>query len=254
MANIRVVAFHAGVSHITGYPLGGAPGDVIIWHGENYPDFVVEGCIFEVEIIREWTLGCTPCISGPILSQCIDIPALGLPPLKVRECVPKSNEYKMDQVIPGWKPNVFGSDPILDALAYQNQGQENHALEILRGILKQDLRCIDAHVHLGNFSFGEGKSRTSSRIALKHYTLAVEMGNFFLGPSFQGKLPWGWINNRPYLRALYGQCISWWALEEFKEATKVANHILKLNPPDHQGIRALLPELKARIPYDAGKL
>lgn len=223
--------------------------ETIVWHGENYPDFIVAGCLFEVEPTRDWFFGTTHFISGPILSQSIDIKALGLIPLAVRENIPKSNEYEMDQVIPGWEPNVFGSDPILEAVDYKNCGDYDNAYKILNKILREDLRCIDAHVHLGNFAFGEGRSRYYVRIALKHYTVGVSLGNYFLGDGFKGKLPWGWINNRPYLRALHGQCISYWALDQFKDAIKVARQILKLNPPDNQGVRFLIPDLKANHPY-----
>jgi hypothetical protein len=254
MSSTWFVAINAGASHITSYPLGDHSGEVVVWHGENYPDFVVEGCIFEVEVTKDWTFGNTHFISGPILSQRIDIPALGLLPLAVRERIPKSNEYEMEQVIPGWEPNFFGSDPIINAVEYKNKGDYVQAWDLLRKILKEDLRCVDAYVHLGNFCFGEGVNRYTTRIALKHYSVAVAMGNFFLGANFKGKLPWGWINNRPYLRALHGQCICFWALEEFKDATKVARYILKLNPMDNQGIRFLIPELKVKKPYGESNL
>lgn len=251
MASQLLVAVNTGINHITAYPLD--TEQTIVWQGEN-TDYVVEGCLFEVDITREWMFGSTHFITGPITSQRIDIPALGVTPLRVRECIKCSKEYEMEQVIPGWEPNVFGSDPILEAVELKNKGEHEQARNILRNIIKEDIRCIDAHVHLGNFAFGAGDSRSMIRVALNHYSVAVLMGKFFLGDNFKGTLPWGWINNRPYLRALHGQCICFWALGEFKEAMKVAKYILKVNPMDNQGIRFLTTELKEKKPYDASTI
>lgn len=247
MASSWFVAINASINHITCYQKDSH--ESLVWQGENYPDFVVEGCIFEVDPTREWMFGSTQFISGPIMHHYIDIPALGLVPLRVRECLPKSKEYKMEQIIPGWEPNVFGSDPILMAVELRNQGDALEACDALRKILKQDMRCIDAHVHLGNFTFDDAIDLSSVRIALKHYTVAVSMGTWFLGENFKGTLPWGWINNRPFLRALHGQCLCYWALDQWREALKVAKYILKLNPLDNQGVEQLIIDLKAKKPY-----
>jgi len=246
LATIELVAISAGNNNITAYRLDTM--DKVVWKGSNYPSLVVEGEIFEVEPEKEWTYKKTPYISGKIISQRIDIPALELVPLPVH-CIDKRNqEYEMEQIIPGACPDEM-EDPITEAVELKNMGRMDEAWELLNQVIKQDLRCIDAHVHMGHFKFGDGLSEYWVKQALKHYTVGAELGNFFLGYFFDGKLPWIAIDNRPYLRALHGQCLSYWALGNFQAAAEIARSILKLNKPDNQGIRFILSQIEDRIPY-----
>jgi tetratricopeptide (TPR) repeat protein len=52
-----------------------------------------------------------------------------------------------------------------------------------------------------------------------------------------GVLPWGWIDNRPWLRFLNGYGLCLWRLGNFKEAEHVFDRVLWLNPTDNQGVR-----------------
>ncbi len=246
MASIELVAIYAGNNSITAYCLD--TREKVVWKGSNYPSLVVEGEIFEVEPEKEWTFHKTRYISGKIISQRIDIPALELDPLPVHCIDKRKQEYEMEQIIPGACPDEL-EDPISDAVELKNMGQYDEAWEILNRVVKQDLRCIDAHVHMGNFKFGNGLSEYWVKQALKHYTVGAELGEFFLGYFFAGKLPWAAIDNRPYLRALHGQCLSNWALGDFETAAEIARTLLKLNKPDNQGIRFILPQIESRIPY-----
>jgi hypothetical protein len=79
---------------------------------------------------------------------------------------------------------------------------------ILMNLLAQDLRCLDAHAHLGNREFDYRPEK-----ALRHYDTGRAIGDLTLGPTFRGALPWGLIDNRPYLRCLHGKGLALWRLE-----------------------------------------
>lgn len=246
MKTMELVSIRSDFESITAYRLG--TKEKIIWHGENDDNFIVQGEIFEVLPEKEWTFGHSTNIKGKIINQRIDIPALGLNPLLVHLGDPKSKEYEMEQLIPGLKRGSY-ENPIVEAVELRSSGMVFEALEILMKVVKEDLRCIDGHVHLGNLKFSDGMHDYFTKIALKHYTVGVELGNFFLGDQFSGKLPWGLLDNRPYLRALHGQCLSYWALNQFEEAEKVAQQLLRFNKNDNQGVRFILPDIKKKLPY-----
>jgi hypothetical protein len=63
------------------------------------------------------------------------------------------HEYEMEQVLPGEDPDNPDTDPILDAIDLEQAGDHKNARRILMDMLASDLRCLDAHAHLGNFAF-----------------------------------------------------------------------------------------------------
>ena len=74
----------------------------------------------------------------------------------------------MEQVRPGNDPEDFDSDPIFEANELKEMGDRAGAEEILNKLLEADLRCLDAHAHLGNQLF-----RTSPDWALRHYEVST---------------------------------------------------------------------------------
>jgi len=77
----------------------------------------------------------------------------------------------------------------------------------------------------------------------------VRIGELSLGDHFEGVLPWGLIDNRPFLRCLYGYGLCLWRLERFDEAGDVFERILWLNPSDNQGARIVIDAVRARHPW-----
>jgi hypothetical protein len=107
-------------------------------------------------------------------------------------------------------------------------------------MLLEDLRCLDAHAHLGNLGFDE-----RPEVAVHHYEVGVRVGELSLGEGFEGLLPWGRVDNRPFLRCMHGFGICLWRLGRDREAIDVFERMLWLNPTDNQGVRFLLPEVRA---------
>ena len=152
--------------------------------------------------------------------------------------------FEMEQVLPGADPDDFDSDPILEAAELKDAGDTAGARDILAGMLEADLRCLDAHAHLGNLLFPH-----SPHWAINHYEVGVRIGELSLGDDFDGVLAWGLIDNRPFLRCMQGYGLCLWRLERWEEAEHLFRRMLWLNPSDNQGIRFLLPDVQAREPW-----
>jgi len=228
---------------------------------------VVPGQIATVEPKKHWRHNGHPYLSGKIASTRIDTAALGVTPLELNEFGDwdPANEYwgeeahpiddwakpiiargprpmfEMEQVLPGSDPEDHDSDPIGEANELEHMGDSARAQEILSKTLEADLRCLDAHAHLGTMLF-----RYSPHSALSHYEVGVRIGELSLGDDFDGVLAWGLIDNRPFLRCMQGYGLCLWRLERWEEAEHVFDRMLWMNPSDNQGIRLLLPDVRAR--------
>ncbi len=88
--------------------------------------------------------------------------------------------------------------------------------------------------------------------ATRHYEVGFRIGELSVGASFDGLLPWGWIDNRPFLRCMHGFGLCLWRLGRFDEAGFIFDRMLWLNPSDNQGLQFLIDDIHAKIPYPAG--
>jgi len=149
-------------------------------------------------------------------------------------------EYEFEQILPG-RGDPDSDDPIIDAMQLRDHGDAAAAVELLFGLLARDARCLDAHAHLGLLAFNAGEPH----VALGHYATGVQIGERSLPESFNGVLPWGWVDNRPFLRCLHGLALSAWRLGEHDRAETLCWALLWLSPADNQGVSSLLPEIIA---------
>ena len=195
--------------------------------------------------------------NGNILSRRIDAPSLGLKPLALRKLSPWDPKdgktrpkpaYEMEQIIPGEDPDDHHSDPIIEAADLAASGDKGSARTVLNNLCAQDLRCLDAHAHLGIIAFA-GKTKAAAELSLRHYEVGVRIGELSLGDNFDGFLLWGTIDNRPFHRCLVGYGLSLWRLKRFDEAAQVFERMLNLNPPDNLGAREMLDDARARQPW-----
>jgi tetratricopeptide (TPR) repeat protein len=226
---------------------------------------MVPGEIVTVRARKRWRYAGHPYLSGEIGSRRLDIGALGLLPLGLEEqgMWNPAEEYwgeegepleewarpivargprpafEMEQVLPGQDRDDPDDDPILQASELNAGGDPAGARKLLMDLLAADLRCLDAHAHLGNFAF-DGRPEQ----ALRHYEVGVRIGELSLGDGFGGALPWGHVDNRPFLRCLNGYGLCLWRLGRSSEAAGVLERMLWLNPSDNQGARLLLPEVR----------
>ncbi len=227
---------------------------------------VVPGETVVVTPRKQWRYSGHPYLSGEIESTRLDVAVLGLTPLRlesrgtwnpqeeywgeegepieewVKPIIARGPrpEFEMEQVLPGADPDDPFSDPITESNDLKDAGDQEAALKILMDLCEADLRCLDAHAHLGNFVFDH-----SPKEAIRHYEVGLRIGGLSLRDGFDGLLPWGHIDNRPFLRCLHGYGVCLWRLGRFEEAWKVFDRMLWLNPSDNQGIRFLVDEVKA---------
>ncbi len=151
----------------------------------------------------------------------------------------------MEQVVPRRDPDDFDADPICESSDLKDAGDPAAAKQILMDLCQADLRCLDAHAHLGNLVFDSW-----TNVAIRHYEVGMCIGELSLGPDFHGLLPWGHIDNRPFLRCMHGFGLCLWRLERFEEAERVFERMLWLNPSDYQGARFLIYDVRARNTWE----
>lgn len=226
---------------------------------------VVPGEIATVKPDKRWIYGGHPHVSGSIESIRLEPKALGLTPLRpeprgdwdpaeqywgdaggrgpawARKIIQHGRRprFEMEQVIPGDDPGDPWNDPIIKSNDKKNAGDYSGAYDLLMGLCLADLRCLDAHAHLGNLSFD-----TRPKDAIRHYEVGVRIGELLLPADFNGVLPWAMIDNRPFLRCLNGYGLCLWRLERFKESAAVFKRLLWLNPSDNQGVRLLMDDVR----------
>jgi tetratricopeptide (TPR) repeat protein len=154
-------------------------------------------------------------------------------------------EYEMQQVLPGDDPDDPESDPIIRSNDLKGQHDFAGARKIPMQLLDADLRCLDAHAHLGNLMFDVG-----AKDAIKHYEVGMRIGELSLGRGFDGVLSWSWIDNRPFLRCTHGYGLCLWRLGRTNEAAAVFERMLWLNPSDNQGERFNLHWIRERRAWE----
>jgi hypothetical protein len=228
---------------------------------------VVPGEIVVVKPRKQWGYAGHPYLSGEVESTRLDVSALGLAPLRLDEIGlwdPREHywgekgepidewakpiitwgprpEFEMEQVLPGWDPDDPFSDPITESNDLKDAGDFPEARKILMDLCQSDLRCLDAHAHLGNLVFD-----FEPNLAIRHYEVGLRIGELSLGGDFDGLLPWGHINNRPFLRCMHGYGLSLWRIGRFEDAERVFHRLLWLNPADNQGVRYVIDHVRQR--------
>ncbi|MBD3239214.1 MAG: hypothetical protein GF331_01405 [Chitinivibrionales bacterium] len=232
----------------------------------------VEGEILTVAASKVWQHRNTVYMSGDIIDCRLDVGALGLQPLgltEMGEWLPESEleledtngpfgsylkpilargpcrEFQMEQAIPGFDPDACDDDPIVRASEARHFGDWDTAYRIMAELLSDDLRCLDAHAHLGNWSFNASDEPHPiyESEARRHYEAGVRIGELSLGDNFDHVLPWALINNRPFLRCLHGYGLCLWRAGEVDAARSVFERMLRLNPSDDQAVCPLLADI-----------
>jgi tetratricopeptide (TPR) repeat protein len=227
---------------------------------------LVPGEIVTLRPSKEWRSARRAYVAGDVAETRLDVAALDLIPLRLDEhgMWEPADEYRgeegepveewarqivargprplfeLEQVLPGEDPDDPFTDPILESNDLKEAGDVAGARKILMDLCQSDLRCLDAHAHLGNLVF-EHDPQTAAR----HYEVGIRIGELSLGKDFDGVLAWGLIHNRPFLRCMHGYGLCLWRLRRVDEAERLFERMLWLNPNDNQGIRLLLPQVKA---------
>ena len=130
-------------------------------------------------------------------------------------------------------------EAIDEAVELHNAGKGTAGERGLRDVLERVPEHLDARWQLAGFLYRRGQVAEAAELwreALKLGRTAFPSRAFQLG---RDQLPWGWLENRPFLRCL----ASWMHMREeagaLEEALGAARELLALNPNDNQGVRCV---------------
>lgn len=236
---------------------------------------LIPGTVVTVRPRKQWSYAGHPYLSGDLEKSRVDVAALGLVPLELRDeglwdpseeywreegkAIPDGAsaiiargprpQFEMEQVLPGEDPNEPDQDVITRSNELKEVGERDEATRILMEALETDLRGLDAHAHLGNMIFEHWPQQ-----AVTHYEIGKAIGELSLGDDFDGVLPWGLVDNRPFFRCLHGYALCLWRLGNVSDAGKHFERMLWLNPSDNQGVRFLLDDVKKGVSWDESRL
>jgi tetratricopeptide (TPR) repeat protein len=128
-------------------------------------------------------------------------------------------------------------------------GDRRRAVKSFRRAIELDPLHADAHNHLGIV----GLEARKLSAAEQHFRAAIDGGQRHLERE-GGRVPWGFIENRPYLRGLANLALALSAQKKWPEALAIHKQMLKLNPDDNQGIRWLVGMDCLRVGDDEGAI
>jgi tetratricopeptide (TPR) repeat protein len=96
--------------------------------------------------------------------------------------------------------------------------------------------CADAHGILA------AAAKADSDQALAHWQAGVAAGKAALGSDYEEYVGefWGYLETRPYMRALFGLAWALWLRGQRDEAIAHLQEMLVFNPNDNQGVRYIL--------------
>ena len=133
-------------------------------------------------------------------------------------------------------PTAHAADDVFDkGMDHWWAGNRRDAVKLFRRALELDPQHADAHNHLGIVCLGARKLRGAEQ----HFRAAIDGGQRHL-ESEGGEVPWGLVENRPYLRALANLALVLCEQKKWPEALAIHKQMLRLNPNDNQGVRWLV--------------
>lgn len=209
----------------------------------------IAGSIITVTPKKQWTHARHPYLSGEVSAVRIDVSVLGLVPLALhREDVRDSAGrdaagsgrpvYRLAQVAP--TSGDLAAELLLEAQDCIDARDYAEADELLHKVLALDLRHLDAHAMLG-----ERNLPSWATLALHHFELGVAIGSLSVGADFDGVLPWGLVENRPFLRCLHGLSRALLRCDRREDAAAALQRLLRLDPADPLGAFARLAAIEA---------
>jgi hypothetical protein len=204
----------------------------------------------EVRRDIEWTHARHPYLSGDVSSVRIDAGVLGIVPLALHREDALHDAACLDADLDGrpvyWMAPVApaGEDASADLLLQAQECIDARAYaeadELLQKVLAVDLRHLDAHALLGERNLSSWPT-----LALHHFELGVAIASLTVGQDFDGVLPWGFVDNRPFLRCLHGLARALLRRDRREDAAAALRRLLRLDPADHLGAREGLAAIEA---------
>ena len=129
-------------------------------------------------------------------------------------------------------------DELDEALDQRESGRlsGNAYIAALQRLVARKPEFIDGHAHLGFVLLEQGKTQKALEACLR----GVAVGECSIPKNFNGRIEWGHLDNRPFLRAMHGAIVCHLRLRRHQAAVALMERMLAYNPNDNQGIRYLL--------------
>ncbi|HBX24236.1 MAG TPA: hypothetical protein DEF34_11495 [Desulfotomaculum sp.] len=132
------------------------------------------------------------------------------------------------------------TDELRSACSYMQAGELNKAGRLFSSIVKKCPYFIDA---LNNLALIES-DRGDLTGAEKFYMRAYETGQSVLPPGFKDRLPWNWVNNRPFLQTVHGLALVKLRRGHVSGTARLLEQLLALDPEDHLDTQSIISDLK----------
>lgn len=127
----------------------------------------------------------------------------------------------------------FEADNLMQEFSYEM------SLMTAKALLDNNPFHFDAAVMLSKDAFEGNQTRTAKNIL----EFSVLKGREIFPPEFSfsaDHLPWGFVDNRPFLRLLFKYAMLVEAIDGTQKAIPLYEELIALNPNDNQGVRDIL--------------
>ena len=213
--------------------------------------------IFQID--KEWTFKKQKYATGKVIENKFILENIEMPKIKYtseglwdpnKAYGDKAEEYFPEYIKEGYREEIILKEysgygfykPYEDPISNVAETEDWYeAYDILTRLWEDYPECIDALVHLGSLYF---EKKDSLNHCYNCYKVAVEIVKKSLPKDFDGIILWGFIENRPYLRALNGYCFTLWRQQQFEEALAVAEKLYRICPSDNLGIRFIIDKIR----------
>lgn len=126
-------------------------------------------------------------------------------------------------------------DQLVDDLE-SGQRSDKAYLGALNRLIAAAPDFINGYTHIATYWHDDGKPKKALEAAL----LGLSVANRYIPEGFSGRIEWGHLDNRPYLRLIHIALLSYLRLSRHRDAVKIIELMLARNPNDNQGVRYLL--------------
>lgn len=148
-------------------------------------------------------------------------------------------EMHEDVAVFTWPPGYDGVvDEFDELLDRRDTGRLSRARyrKALGELVERNPWFIDGHAHLGYAAYERGEFESALDACERGYSLGLQA----MPAGFEQFIEWGFLENRPFLRAAHGVVLCRLRLGQRAEAVSVMERMLAWNPSDNQGVRYII--------------